>query len=168
MPWKSQPRRSRPLTLPVGFVAPCVPVVTARPPTGDEWLHELKYDGYRICARRDGKDVHLWSRHTTDCAANMVRIVAGLRKIRAQSLTVDGEAVVFRQDGSCDFFALRGKEGQASAALVAFERGVQRNGDLRIQRGVQTLYLTGGAEEKITPSATDGFLDVLHIRKVTG
>jgi hypothetical protein len=48
------------------------------------------------------------------------------------------------------------------------ERGVQRNGDLRIQRGVQTLHLTGGAEEKITHSATDRFLGVLDIRKVTG
>jgi bifunctional non-homologous end joining protein LigD len=121
MAWKTKPRRSRPLTRPEGFVAPCVPVVTARPPTGAEWLHELKYDGYRICARCDGTSVHLWSRHTTDYAGSMTRIVAGLRKLRAKSFTIDGEAVVFRPDGRCDFFALRGNDGQADAVLAAFD-----------------------------------------------
>jgi ATP-dependent DNA ligase len=66
--------------------------VIARPPTGAEWLHELKYDGYRICARRVGAEVHLWSRHATDYSGSMARIVAGLRKIRAQSFTIAGEA----------------------------------------------------------------------------
>jgi bifunctional non-homologous end joining protein LigD len=131
MAWKTKPRRSQPQTSPDGFIAPFIPVVIARPPTGAEWLHELKYDGYRICARRDGANVHLWSRHTTDYSGTMLRIVAGLRKIRAQSFTIDGEAVAFRQDGSCDFFALRGKDGQASAVLVAFDL-LELNGvDLR-------------------------------------
>jgi bifunctional non-homologous end joining protein LigD len=75
--------------------------------------------------------VHVWSRHTTDYSGSMVRILAGLRKIWAQSFTIDGEAVVFRQDGHCDFFALRGKDGQASAVLVAFDL-LELNGiDLR-------------------------------------
>jgi bifunctional non-homologous end joining protein LigD len=121
MAWKSKPRRSQSHSRPEGFVAPCVPAVTARPPTGEEWLHELKYDGYRICARRGGDSVHLWSRHTTDFAGSMVRIVAGLHKIRAQSFTIDGEAVVFRSDGHCDFFALQGRDGQSPALLVAFD-----------------------------------------------
>jgi bifunctional non-homologous end joining protein LigD len=90
----------------------------------------LKYDGYRICARRSDI-VHLWSRHTTDYAGGMVRVVAGLRKIRVQSFTIDGEAVVFRPDGGCDFFALRGKDGQASAVLVAFDLLELNGSDLR-------------------------------------
>jgi bifunctional non-homologous end joining protein LigD len=131
MAWRSKPRRSRPLSRPEGFIAPCVPVVTARPPTGDEWLHELKYDGYRIIARRDGTAVHLWSRNAAEYAGTMLRIVAGLRKLRAKSFTIDGEAVVFRPDGQCDFFALRGTEGQASAALVAFDLLELNGSDLR-------------------------------------
>jgi ATP-dependent DNA ligase len=58
MAWKSKPVDPS--------IAPFVPVVIARPPTGAEWLHELKDDGYWICAGRDGTSVHLWSRHTTD------------------------------------------------------------------------------------------------------
>jgi bifunctional non-homologous end joining protein LigD len=64
-------------------------------------------------------------------SGSMVRIVAGLRKIRAQSFTIDGEAVVLRPDGSCDFFALRGKDGQASAVLVAFDLLDLNGSDLR-------------------------------------
>jgi bifunctional non-homologous end joining protein LigD len=94
-------------------------------------MHELKYDGYRICAHRVGAEVRLWSRHTTDYSGSMVRIVAGLRKIRAKSFTIDGEAVLFRQDGHCDFFALRGKDGQASAVLVAFDLLELNGSDLR-------------------------------------
>jgi bifunctional non-homologous end joining protein LigD len=61
----------------------------------------------------------------------MTRIFAGLRKLRAKSFTIDGEAAVFRPDGSCDFFALRGKDAQAIAVLVAFDLIELNGSDLR-------------------------------------
>ena len=43
----------RPLTLPAGFVEPCLPLPADKPPSGANWIHEIKHDGYRLMARRD-------------------------------------------------------------------------------------------------------------------
>ena len=47
---------------PPGFIRPCQPTLSTRIPTRPEWIHEIKYDGYRIIARKDGARVHMWSR----------------------------------------------------------------------------------------------------------
>ena len=48
--------------MPVGFIAPCLPTNAPHPPCGDLWLHEIKHDGFRVIARKDGKRVKLYSR----------------------------------------------------------------------------------------------------------
>jgi bifunctional non-homologous end joining protein LigD len=40
-----------------GFVAPCLPSPAERPPSGSGWLHEIKHDGFRVIARKDGERV---------------------------------------------------------------------------------------------------------------
>src|SRR5262245_52549716 len=45
-------RLQRPL--PAGFIAPCLPTKTDKLPSGSQWLHEIKHDGFRIIARKDG------------------------------------------------------------------------------------------------------------------
>ena len=47
---------------PPGFIRPCQPTLSTKVPTGPEWIHEIKYDGYRLIARKDGGRAHLWSR----------------------------------------------------------------------------------------------------------
>jgi len=37
-----------------GFIAPCLPSKAQRPPSGEAWLHEIKHDGFRVIARKDG------------------------------------------------------------------------------------------------------------------
>jgi hypothetical protein len=44
-------------TLPLGFVARCLPTAAPRPPSGAQWLHEIKHDGFRVIARKKGKQV---------------------------------------------------------------------------------------------------------------
>jgi bifunctional non-homologous end joining protein LigD len=56
-------RSHAPLT---GFVAPCLPISAPEPPSGEEWLHEIKHDGFRVIARMDGKRVKLYSRPGND------------------------------------------------------------------------------------------------------
>jgi ATP-dependent DNA ligase len=46
------PLRSR--TLPAGFIAPCLPTNAPHPPSGPMWLHEIKHDGFRVIARKNG------------------------------------------------------------------------------------------------------------------
>jgi bifunctional non-homologous end joining protein LigD len=53
-------------TLPTGFVPPCLPTKAPRPPVGDVWLHEIKHDGFRVIARKDGARVKLYSRPDSD------------------------------------------------------------------------------------------------------
>jgi hypothetical protein len=43
------------LSLPAGFIAPCLPINAPQPPSGEQWLHEIKHAGFRIIARKDGK-----------------------------------------------------------------------------------------------------------------
>ena len=42
-------------TLPAGFIAPCLPTKTDKLPSGSQWLHEIKHDGFRIIARKTGR-----------------------------------------------------------------------------------------------------------------
>jgi ATP-dependent DNA ligase len=49
-----------------GHIEPCLPSPAERPPSGDGWLHEIKHDGIRIMARRDGAGVRLITRHGND------------------------------------------------------------------------------------------------------
>ena len=63
-------RWARPKSLrPPGFIVPCQPILASKVPAGDGWLHELKHDGYRIIAYKDGERVWLWSRNGRDTAA---------------------------------------------------------------------------------------------------
>jgi ATP-dependent DNA ligase len=58
--------RSRPLA---DFIEPCLPRLADKPPAGPDWLHEIKHDGFRIMARRDGDRVRLLSRKGHDFAS---------------------------------------------------------------------------------------------------
>jgi ATP-dependent DNA ligase len=92
-----------------------------RPPAGPGWLHEVKHDGYRIGARKQGESVSLWTRYGADFTDRLPRIAEAIGKPPAESALIDGEAVVFRPDGRNDFGALRTKAGGAQACLVAFD-----------------------------------------------
>jgi len=43
------------LNLPAGFIAPCLPTKTHKLPSGGEWLHEIKHDGFRVYRPQDGR-----------------------------------------------------------------------------------------------------------------
>jgi bifunctional non-homologous end joining protein LigD len=49
-----------------GFIEPCLPTRTAHPPLGPGWLHEIKYDDFRLMARREGQRVRLTTRRGYD------------------------------------------------------------------------------------------------------
>src|SRR5205807_3489430 len=53
-------------TFPAGFIAPCLPTKTDKLPSGDLWPHEIKHDGFRVIARKDGDRVRLYSRPGND------------------------------------------------------------------------------------------------------
>src|ERR1700726_3410110 len=93
----------RPRALPAGFVAPCLPTSAAQPPSGNAWLHEIKHDGFRVIARKDGERVKLYSRPGNDLTYRFPLIVEGLARLRSRSCIIDGEAVACGDDGIAQF-----------------------------------------------------------------
>ena len=53
-----------------GFVHPCIPTLAAKPPSGPDWVHEIKHDGYRLIVRRDGRGAGC-SGQSFDCARRL-------------------------------------------------------------------------------------------------
>ena len=120
MLWRISSRPSR-RSPPAGFILPAQPTLVSKPPSGPEWINEVKHDGYRLLARKEAGRVVLWTRHGTDFTAKLPRIAEAVRTLPVDSAFIDGEAVAFRLDGHSDFEALLTKRGAEQASFVAFD-----------------------------------------------
>jgi bifunctional non-homologous end joining protein LigD len=89
-----------------GFVDPCIPSRALKPPSGPDWVHEVKHDGYRLIVRRDGAMVRLFTRRGYDWTDRYPTIANAAAKLRARSFTLDGEAVVCGANGVAVFDVL--------------------------------------------------------------
>jgi bifunctional non-homologous end joining protein LigD len=117
--------------LPAGFIIPAQPILASKPPSGADWVHEIKHDGYRIIVRRDGLTLRLYSRNAYDWTARLAAIAAAAERIKAKSFTIDGEAVVLGPDGLSRFEDLSRRDAARTAILYAFDL-IEHNGeDLR-------------------------------------
>jgi bifunctional non-homologous end joining protein LigD len=115
-------------TLPAGFIAPCLPTKTPRPPCGALWLHEIKHDGFRVIARKDGARVKLYSRPGNDLSDRFSLIVEALAGLRSQSCIIDGEAVACDERGIAAFDLIRYRRNDDCVFLYAFDL-IELNGD---------------------------------------
>src|SRR5262249_58757178 len=107
---------SRQRTLPTGPIAPCLPTKADTLPSGGLWLHEIKHDGFRIIARKDGPRVRLYSRPGNDFTRRFPLIVETLARLRSRSCIIDGEAVACDDSGMPSFGRIRhGRHGPAKA-----------------------------------------------------
>jgi bifunctional non-homologous end joining protein LigD len=116
-------------TLPAGFIAPCLPTKAHTLPSGSQWLHEIKHDGFRIIARKTGAQVRLYSRPGNDLTHRFPLIVETLTGLRSRSCIIDGEAVCCcDEDGMPNFDRIRYRRYDASVFLYAFDL-IELNGD---------------------------------------
>ncbi len=104
-----------------GFVEPCIPIRALKLPSGPDWVHEIKHDGYRLIVRREGKVVQLFTRRGNDWTDHYPAIASAARKLRARSSTLDGEAVVAGLDGIAVFDALHRRHRATDAMVYAFD-----------------------------------------------
>jgi DNA ligase D-like protein (predicted ligase) len=93
--------------------------LVTRIPTGDDWAHEIKFDGYRMHARVSGGGPVLLTRTGLDWTAKYPEIAASIGALECRQAYVDGELCAVLQDGTTSFSALQG-HGDAPAALVYF------------------------------------------------
>jgi bifunctional non-homologous end joining protein LigD len=89
-------------------------------PEGDDWLHEQKFDGYRILADLDGKKLRLYSRRFNDWTAQFPTVVDGVASLAAKRAVLDGEVCVLMPDGRTSFQALQSSFGRRDANIVYY------------------------------------------------
>jgi len=85
------------------FLAPSLASLCATPPSGPKWVHEIKYDGYRMQARIEGQDIRLLTRKNLDWTKRFRSIAAALKELRVGSALLDGEIVVEDGNGVSSF-----------------------------------------------------------------
>ena len=91
-----------------GFVEPMLATLSKSPPAGDRWLHEIKFDGYRLQAHIEDGEVRLWTRGGLDWTEKFGDGVReALRNLPARSALIDGELVVENQSGVSEFSLLQ-------------------------------------------------------------
>ena len=83
----------------VNFISPALPSRAECPLSGPGWIHEIKHDGFRIMARRDGAGVRLITRHGNDFTSRFPLAVAALQALPGRSFLIDGEAICTDESG---------------------------------------------------------------------
>jgi bifunctional non-homologous end joining protein LigD len=116
-----QPRRSGGKSLPK-FIAPQLAALQDKPPGGRGFVHEVKFDGYRMQARLDHGKVKLLTRKGLDWAEKFKPVARAVADLDAETALIDGEIVV-EKDGISDFSSLQDalKHGKANFVYYVFD-----------------------------------------------
>jgi bifunctional non-homologous end joining protein LigD len=109
----------------------CHPSQSAAVPSSPDWLHEIKYDGYRLRVERNGDRVRLITKGGYDWSKHFPLIVEAALKNRQKQFVIDGEAVILDVDGYSDFNALHSGKHNDEVQLLAFNVLAMDGDDLR-------------------------------------
>ncbi|MCK9919098.1 DNA ligase D [Microbacteriaceae bacterium K1510] len=103
-----------------GFVEPCLATLSDKAPDGDAWVHEIKFDGYRLQARLDRGKVKLLTRHGLDWTAKFPAVAQAVAKLAAKTALIDGEVVVEGENGVSSFSLLQQALSSGEESRMAF------------------------------------------------
>lgn len=99
------------------FTPPQLATLKDEPPSGDAWLHEMKFDGYRIQALIDNGEVRLMTRNKKDWTDRYPSVAEALEKLDVKSAAIDGELVAMDKNGRSDFSLLQNAESEKDINL---------------------------------------------------
>jgi bifunctional non-homologous end joining protein LigD len=111
-----------------------LPTLVAIAPAGDDWLHEIKFDGYRLLCRIDGSDVRFETRNELDWTHKLPKLVETAAKLKLRQTVIDGEVISLDDQGISDFQLLQNAfRDQRANELVyaAFDLLFLKGEDLR-------------------------------------
>jgi bifunctional non-homologous end joining protein LigD len=108
-----------------------LPTKSDKVPSGAEWIHEIKYDGYRMLVIRNHDRVRLISRGGGDWADRFPLIVSAALELPEMHFVIDGEVVVLNEDGTSNFDALSSRRHDKQAQFYAFDMIAGDGKDLR-------------------------------------
>jgi bifunctional non-homologous end joining protein LigD len=116
-----------------GFVAPALATSIGMAPSGDRWIHEIKFDGYRVQVHLANTEVKVFTRNGHDWTHRFKKVASDAWHISAGSAILDGEIVVPAADGTTDFSVLQNElKGQSTKiVMVAFDLLYLNGHDLR-------------------------------------
>ena len=113
------------------FIEPCLPSSADKPPSGSNWIHEIKHDGYRLMARRDPVGIRLITGRGNDWTTRYPLVVEAVNHLKVRSCLIDGEVVCCDEHGLARFDVLRRRRNEAVAFLYAFDLLELDGSDLR-------------------------------------
>jgi bifunctional non-homologous end joining protein LigD len=99
----------------VEFVSPMAALLVDKLPSGDEWLYEAKFDGYRALAFKDGRAVTILSRKGNDLTRDYPQVAAAVGALAATRAVIDGEIVAFDAQGRPSFQQLQHRTAKGTA-----------------------------------------------------
>lgn len=143
-----------------GFIPPALASPIERVPNGERWIHEIKFDGYRVQVHLVEKNVKVFTRRGNDWTKRFRKIADDASRILAVSAIIDGEVVVPAEDGTTDFSVLQNElRGRSrNIVLVAFDLLYLDGHDLRSlplhQRKDALKALVGGTAVQFSESFT--------------
>src|SRR4051794_13127908 len=137
---------------PPPFVEPQLATLVDEVPTGSGWIHEIKYDGYRLLISVGDGVATAWTRKGLDWSDKFKALVKAAAKLPAGCL-IDGEAVAIDDDGKTSFQLLQStlKGGSANLAFYAFDLLVDRGEDIRKLPNIERKQRLAALLEGISP-----------------
>ena len=140
------------------FVEPALASSIGRVPSGDRWIHEIKFDGYRVQVHLANEAAKIFTRRGHDWTHRFKKVAHDAWRIKANSAVVDGEIVVPAADGTTDFSVLQNelKGKSTTIMLVAFDLLYLNGRDLRklplFQRKAELKKILDGTDIQFSES----------------
>ncbi|MEY9417994.1 bifunctional non-homologous end joining protein LigD [Bradyrhizobium japonicum] len=141
-----------------GFVEPALASSIEKVPSGARWIHEIKFDGYRVQVHLANEAVKVFTRRGHDWTHRFKKVADDAWHVKAGSAIVDGEIVVPAADGTTDFSVLQNelKGSSTSIVMVAFDLLYLNGHDLRklplIQRKAELKKIVTGTAIQFSES----------------
>ena len=102
------------------FVPPQLATLVDKPPSGEEWFHELKFDGYRLLCHLEGRQIRFWTRNRKDWTAKFASVGKVVKALPIKSAILDGEIVALDNAGRASFQRLQQSINKGASAGLIF------------------------------------------------
>src|SRR4051812_25821583 len=123
---------------PLGFIEPSLATLCDKVPSGSKWIHEIKFDGYRVQLHKRDNDIRVYTRRGHDWTDRFKNLVNPLWQLQVFNVVLDGEVIVPTASGHSDFGALESDLGA-------------RRSDRLIYYAFDILYINGHDLRRCAP-----------------
>jgi ATP-dependent DNA ligase len=120
------------------FIEPCLPSPAEKPPSGSNWIHEIKHDGFRLMARRDPVGIRPITRRGNDWTQRYPLVAEAVNHLNVRSCLIDGEVVCCDERG----LAIRLRLPWCRVVAPVPELLIQRRGAAIVCRCLRTSLIS--------------------------